>query len=206
MKLDEAQKLSKELLSKLKPHVNRADIVGSISRGHAEVRDIDIVVSPKPGFRDALHNIGLVPSGGDKMITMTYGPGVSVNMWTADKKSYEPTRMHFRLGKNIIRVKADAKKRGLKLTRHGLFKDSVLIANRESDINHILKTDNFKQFIREKQYPRETTNFYRFRQEDPKEFVDFRMKKLPGGSAFIIGKKKDGTWGLQSVMIKKIKR
>lgn len=199
---NDARQKAKELVFKLKPHSHKVDIVGSLHRKHKNVNDIDLVISPKQSFFSKLRTIGTPTGGGQKNINLNY-EGIPVNIFLTNPRSHDATKMHFALGKQIIRLKADAKKRGLKLSQKGLFKDNQFLTGSEKDIRSILSTPSFKKFIKQKQYPRETENFYRFRQVDPNEFVEFRTKKYSNGDAHVLGKKKDGTWDIQSVMIKK---
>lgn len=130
--LKTAKSLTSELYKQLRPYAYKMSTVGSISRGHEQVNDIDLVVWPKKTFSEVVQKIGL-SGGGDKVIKSEY-KGVPVNIFITNKESYEPTRLHFGIGKHIIRLKGEAKKRGLKLNRHGLFQDSKLISNKESFI------------------------------------------------------------------------
>lgn len=57
MKLETAYNLASFVLAELKPHCIRAEIAGSIRRRKPEVKDIEIVLIPKP------YEIGLFSSG-----------------------------------------------------------------------------------------------------------------------------------------------
>ena len=137
--INHARSISSELISKLNPHVKKIDIVGSLSRNHDRVGDLDLVLIPKKSFSGIVQKIGL-SGGGDKMIKSEY-KGMPVNIWLTDKESYEPTKMHFSVGKHIIRLKGDAKKKGMKLTRYGLMKNDEYVARKAEDIKKILKKE-----------------------------------------------------------------
>ncbi len=59
-------------------------------------------------------------------------------------------------------------------------------------------------FKKQGQYPRKTKNWLRYRQKEPKEFLEFRIKKLSPTRQLVVGKlKKTGKWVVQSVMKKR---
>lgn len=72
------------------------------------------------------------------------------------------------------------------------------------------------KFKEEGQYPRETKNFLRYRQEEPEKFVQKSFRTVPlnhtnykgkiKGDEAIFGKlKKTGKWEIQSVLKRKFK-
>lgn len=204
MELEKAKILAEEIQNKIKPYISKIDLSGSITRGHVEVNDLDFVAIPKKGFFTAINKEFKDVSGGDKFIKFSY-KGVPVNIWLTAKEQAEATQLHFDTGKGIIQLKRKAKDRGLKLTRYGLYKDKTLLTSKKQPILELLNKDvKFKKFIREGQYPRETDNYYRFRQHDPKEFdyKTFKTLKTPHATK-VIGKHKDGTYKVQSIMLKK---
>jgi len=125
-----------EYIKKIRPHAYKVSVVGSIHRGHENVNDADIVVWPKKSFREKVQLIGQT-SGGNKMLRTEY-EGLPINIWLADKKSYEPMRYHFSRGKGIIHDKLKAKEKGMKLTRYGL-QDKNRLYTDEKKIKEILK-------------------------------------------------------------------
>jgi hypothetical protein len=85
-----------------------------------------------------------------------------------------------------------------------LIEPDVLV-RRRTDINFALKKDF------QGQNPRETANFYRYRQEDPDKYDAFRMKVLPSGKEIVFGRKKTTAktykkkrkWEVQSILVPK---
>jgi hypothetical protein len=134
--LQSAKSKTLEYLKQLRPHAYKMSVVGSISRGHENVNDADIVVWPKKSFRENVQLIGQT-SGGDKMLRTEYKK-LPINIWLADKKSYEPTRYHFSRGKGIIHDKLLAKQKNMKLTRYGL-QDRNQLHTKEKKIKTILE-------------------------------------------------------------------
>jgi hypothetical protein len=134
--LQTAKRLADDLITKhLRKHAYKIAVVGSISRNHDQVNDIDVVMWPKKSFKDYTDFIG---QSGKKVIKSDY-EGMPINIFLADKHSYEPTKMHFSLGKHIIRMKGDAKKKGMKLTRHGLFQGDTRLTGNEGRIKSLIK-------------------------------------------------------------------
>jgi len=61
-----------------------------------------------------------------------------------------------------------------------------------------------KKFKKQGQYPRKTKNWLRYRQQEPSEFSQFRIKKLSTTRQLVVGKlKKTGKWAVQSIMKKR---
>ena len=54
MNLIRAQQLAEAIVAKLAPHCLRIEIAGSIRRRRAHVNDIDLVLLPRPGEREAI--------------------------------------------------------------------------------------------------------------------------------------------------------
>ena len=60
------------------------------------------------------------------------------------------------------------------------------------------------------QNPRVTANYYRYRQEDPKKYDQFRVKVLPSGKKLVFGRKKTkskhklGKWEVQSILVPRV--
>ena len=83
--------------------------------------------------------------------------------------------------------------------------ESDVLVRRRTDIDFALKKDFPGQ------NPRETSNFYRYRQEDPDKYDAFRMKVLPSGKEIVFGRKKTTAktykkkrkWEVQSILVPK---
>jgi len=60
------------------------------------------------------------------------------------------------------------------------------------------------------QNPGVTANYYRYRQEDPKKYDQFRVKVLPSGKKLVFGRKKTkskhklGKWEVQSILVPRV--
>ena len=134
-KLEHAEKESSNLIKELNPYAKRISVVGSIYRRHPKVKDIDLVIIPRTSFFDKIKKYN--PSGGIKVINLKY-KNIPVNIFLTDKKSYEATKLHFALGKAIIKMKSEAKNQGKSLTRYGL-QDGNKIHTKEKKIKAILQ-------------------------------------------------------------------
>jgi hypothetical protein len=218
--LHKARKLYNEIKDLLKPVVSKIELVGSASRLHDVVNDLDIVAVPKKDIKTYLETKGIqATSGAEKVINFNY-KGTPINLWSVPSESYGASIIHFGSGKFIIALKRKAIEMGLKLNRYGLFRGNVKIAGENYD--EILKilgsntkfykiklieravenSTNPEKFIKEKQFPRWTNNYARFRAEDPEKFEKetFRTIKDKNGNAKIMGKI-DKKWKIQSTLI-----
>lgn len=102
--------------------VKRADVAGSIRRKVEETDDIDIVVTPKnvDDFKAWVEH-HFDATGGKQKLTGWY-KGMKVEWFIATNKSFGAALMYATgpAGRNIYN-RTVAKKKGFKLTRHGLF-------------------------------------------------------------------------------------
>jgi len=220
--LHKARKLYAEIKDILKPIVSKIELVGSASRLHDIVNDLDIVAVPKRDIKTYLEEKGIqATSGAEKVINFNY-KGTPVNIWSVPLESYGAAVIHFGSGKAIISLKQKAIQMGLKLNRYGLFKGDRKIAGENYDeILKILGTETkfskirllekvvenceeVERFIREGQFFRETKTYLRFRQIDPRKFEEksFRIIKNKNGNARVIGKIKN-KMRTQSILINK---
>ena len=221
--LHKARTIYKEIKILLKPVVEKIELVGSASRLHEVVNDLDIVAIPKKDVKKYLESKGIEASfGAEKAVNFIY-KNIPVNIWLVPKESFGAAVLHFSSGKAIIQIKRLAIQKGLKLNRYGLFKGNTKIAGKNYDeILKILGTEtkfskikilekvieNSKdpqRFIKEGQFPRETENYYRFRQEDPDKFNSstYKLLKSKSGNARLVAKLKTGKWETQSLLISK---
>lgn len=70
----------------------------------------------------------------------------------------------------------------------------------------ILKSKSKKilKFKKQGEYPRETKNWLRYRQENPSKFSKFRIKVISPRTQLVVGKlKKTRKWIVQSIMKRK---
>jgi len=225
IELRKAKKLYQEIKKILGPVVSKIELVGSASRLHPTVNDLDIVAVPKSkDVKEYLEKKGIsAESGAEKVVNFNY-KGVMVNLWLTPKESFGATVLHFSAGKGIIQIKQLAIQKGLKLNRYGLFRGDTKIAG--EDYNEILKilgtetkfsklkilekvienSEEPERFKVEGQFPRDTPMYWRFRQIDPKKFDQGSFKLIKGstGNARVIGKI-NGKWKVQSILIGKDK-
>jgi len=226
MSFQRAKKVASSIKRLLAPAVKKIEIVGSLSRYHPLVKDIDIVVVEKTPIREFLKKKHVkITSGKEKAVNFEY-KGVPVNIWITPEDSFGATVLHFSSGKGIIQIKNQAKRAGMTLNRYGLYKNGKKIAGKDyNKILRILNTStkfkkikdiekaienvppkNRKKFINQGQFPRETKNYYRFRQLDPSKIIDgtYKIIKKKSGNALVVGKSKDtNKWVVQSVLLNK---
>lgn len=137
--------LAKDLKAKLKPLVKKIEIAGSIRRHSNNPQDIDIVLIPKDRIKleEYLRTIlkGNFLQGGNYESTWTI-KNVKVELYytTEDEWGAELLAYSGKKGSNIG-LRLIAKRKGLKLTQHGLYdrKTGKKIAGKtEEEIYHAL--------------------------------------------------------------------
>jgi len=220
-----AKEIADELVELLKPVTTKIEIVGSLARYHPLVNDIDLVIVPKAiDITNYLKEKNIKIISGDKKVINFFYKNILVNVWLTDKSSFLFTVLHFSAGKAIIQLKKKANSLDYTLNRYGLYKngEKIEVHNLDELFNILQTTTKFykikmlekaiknlnkeqiEKFIKEKQFPRETDTYYRFRQIEPHFFdkTTFKIKKQSNGNAFIIGKK-NNIWEIQSVLINK---
>lgn len=134
MKLLEATQIAMELESKLRPYCDRIEVVGSIRRGRADVKDIDIVAIPNEeklmvgGYFGRRHLVGAIASSnvtqnGKSVASFLYGDA-PVDIYWATPETWG-TLLLIRTGskQHNIKLCMMAKKKGwqLKASGEGLF-------------------------------------------------------------------------------------
>lgn len=120
--------------------------VGSLRRGKADVGDIDIVITSGLGVSEVGEFVGTSDvSGSKKRIDFTYdheGTPVRINIWTCPDPQGFGAMLLATTGPQVynIRLRASAKKRGMKLSEKGLFDASgrLLAGETESSIQETL--------------------------------------------------------------------
>ena len=146
MKLNEALKLSSDIIKILHPLCKRIEIAGSIRRKKAEVHDVDIVLIPKPlvdivGFLQ--NKLGVkVEKRGSRIISLKINDiGIDLNL--ATKENFTPLLL-FRTGswQHNQKLATKAKRLGLKFSPYGVFEDGKRIDdNTEEGIFSVLGED-----------------------------------------------------------------
>jgi DNA polymerase (family 10) len=135
--------LSEKIEKELKPFCKRIEIAGSIRRREKHPFDIDIVLIPKDKekLEKFMKNKGKFLQGGEHESTWDID-GVKVELYYTDEEEWGAelfaysSRKGYGIGLRII-----ARKKGFKLTQHGLFdrKTGKKIAGRtETEIYHAL--------------------------------------------------------------------
>lgn len=146
MKLSEGQKLAEEILKILKPLCEQIEVAGSIRRQRPEVKDIDIVLVPKP-LVDIVgvlqRKLGAkVEKKGSRIISLKIN-NIGVDLNLATKENFAPLLL-FRTGswKSNMRLATKAKQMGLKFSPYGVFRgDKRIDSNTEESIFEVLGED-----------------------------------------------------------------
>jgi DNA polymerase (family 10) len=114
-----AQSVADEIIVKLKSHVTKILVCGSLRRKATLVHDIDIVVAgPDEEFYKLMNNMKLT---GDK-VKWNFGyRGVPVDITLTNSKLWGAAIMHFTGSKDFnIGCRVLANQKGLKLSQYGL--------------------------------------------------------------------------------------
>jgi DNA polymerase (family 10) len=140
MELAYAQKLAHEIIEIVRPHCERIEVAGSIRRKKSEVRDIDIVLIPKPLVWHRIistlqrNMAAKVVKRGDSIAQLII-QNVSVDLYVATPETWG-TMLLIRTGsaQHNIKLSGIALRKGMKLTHSGLTKDGKVIATSEKEI------------------------------------------------------------------------
>jgi len=128
-------KLADKLIKELEPFCKRIKIVGSIRRHEKNPHDIDIVLIPKKQeYKEKIENFlraeGTYIQGGEKEATFKI-KGVKVELYYTIPKEWGAELIAYSSTKGAgIGLRVIAKKKGFKLSQHGLFKNHKLIAGK----------------------------------------------------------------------------
>ena len=130
MKLTEAKLIAERVKATLSPHCDRIEIVGSIRRGKASVRDIDMVLIPKPEaellLNTVLCSIGRIEVDGAKIKRIRLPENIELDIYLATPATWAMLLL-IRTGsaENNMRLSSLAKSKGwhLKASGEGLFDD-----------------------------------------------------------------------------------
>ena len=140
MELADAQKLAQEIVEQILPFCERVEVAGSIRRKKNEVRDIDIVLIPKPLLwhriiATLLRNMtAKVLKRGNRIAQLTI-KGVNVDLYVATEQTWGIVLL-IRTGSmaHNIRLSKRALSMGMKLSHSGLIKNGKIIASTEKEI------------------------------------------------------------------------
>ena len=137
--------LANSIVKKIKPLCSRIEIVGSIRRKVKNPVDIDIALIPKnekdkDKIEEVLKKEGKFVQGGEKRATFRI-KGVKVELYYTNREEWGATLLAYssEFGAGIG-LRMVAKRKGMKLSQHGLFRESGRrIAGRtEEEIYHAL--------------------------------------------------------------------
>lgn len=122
MELATAREIAQEITDKLRPYCDRLEVAGSIRRGKAQVRDVDLVLIPGNQGRLAmfLHTFGAsMNCAGQKVVRRMYR-GVQVDIYIATPATWA-TLLLIRTGsrEHNIYLCTMAKNKGWKLKADG---------------------------------------------------------------------------------------
>ena len=140
MLLEQALKLSQEIVEQILPYCDRVEVAGSIRRKKSEVRDVDIVLIPKPLL---WHRIiatlqramdAKLLKRGDSIAQLAMN-AVNVDLYVANEQTWEALLL-IRTGsaEHNIKLSQIALRKGMKLTHRGLTKGGKVIASTEREI------------------------------------------------------------------------
>lgn len=132
MKGDFVIKLAKELVREIKPYCEKIQIAGSIRRKEKNPVDVDIVLIPKnkEKLEEFMKKKGRFVQGGEKEASFRV-KGVKVEFYYTVAEEFGATLLAFssKTGSSIG-LRVVAKKKGFKLSQHGLFKKGKRVAGR----------------------------------------------------------------------------
>lgn len=132
--LRQAQAIAHELRSLLLAvGLERAEVAGSVRRGKSEVGDLDIVVQGDLTKVREAHGAWTWMEGGDRKATLSY-KGMQVNLVASLPEEWGSMLLYFTGPRDYnIAYRARAKRMGLKLNEHGLWRGEERIAGRTED-------------------------------------------------------------------------
>lgn len=126
------KKLAKEIVRSIRPYCKRVKIAGSIRRGEKNPRDIDLIVIPKDKkkLEEFLKKKGRRMQGGEHEATFRID-GVKVELYYTILEEFGATLLAYSSEAGAgIGLRMIAKRKGLKLNNHGLFRRGKRIAGR----------------------------------------------------------------------------
>jgi len=127
--------LSEKIISTLKPYCYKIQIAGSIRREEKNPVDIDVVLIPKnkEKLEEKMSKLGRFIQGGEKKSSW-HVKGVKVELYYTFPEEWGATLLAYSstIGSSIG-LRVVAKKKGFKLTQHGLFKGKKLVAGKTEE-------------------------------------------------------------------------
>lgn len=116
LEYEQAKKIGEEVLTKLQPFIDRAEIAGSIRRKKTEVHDIDLVIQPKEEFmileriKGILRTYGKLELDGQQIIRVMGENGTEIDCYIANQKNYEV----------ILLIRTGSKEHNVKLAQEAI--------------------------------------------------------------------------------------
>jgi len=126
------RKLAREIANGIRHYCRRAKIAGSIRRGEKNPVDIDIVLIPKnkEKIESFLRKKGKFIEGGEKKVVFKI-KGVNVELYYTNKDEWGAALLAYSSETGAsIGLRMFAKRKGFKLSQHGLFKNGKRIAGK----------------------------------------------------------------------------
>lgn len=125
-------RLANRIIKSIKPFCKRIQVVGSIRRKEKNPVDIDVVLIPrnKEKIESLLSKKGKFVQGGEKEATFRI-EGVKVELYYTIPEEWGAALLAYssRVGSSIG-LRVVAKRKGFKLTQHGLFRKGKLVAGK----------------------------------------------------------------------------
>lgn len=115
--------LSNKIFRELKPFCRKIEIAGSIRRKNENPRDIDIVLIPKnmDKIEEQMKKLGKFVQGGEHESTWIVD-GIKIELYYTTDDEWGATLLAYSSKKGAgIGLRIVARKKGFKLTQHGLF-------------------------------------------------------------------------------------
>jgi DNA polymerase (family 10) len=120
---NKVKNLAREIRDKLKPFCKRIEIAGSIRRHEKNPGDIDVVLIPKDRVKleEKMKTLGKFIQGGEKESTWKV-QNVNVELYYTNEDEWGAELLAYsgKKGSNIG-LRMVAKRKGFKLTQHGLY-------------------------------------------------------------------------------------
>jgi len=135
--LSEVQPILDRVLKVIEPLVKKVTVAGSIRRGRKDVKDADIVcIGTATPVANALAKEGLSFVVSGPSILRGHAEGFLMDIRFTDEEHYGALLLMYTGPKEFnIRMRSDAKSKGMSLNEYGLSKDGKLLASRtEKDI------------------------------------------------------------------------
>ena len=138
MLLQDAERIAAGIIEKIKPFCEKVEVAGSVRRKRPEIRDLDIVLIPKPFswnliiHRLSYHDPTRLIRQGPKLATINLPAGISVDLYVATPETWGVLLL-IRTGSISHNIKLCnlARSKGMMLSAaRGVIQDGKVIASR----------------------------------------------------------------------------